>query len=320
MKGSDITVVIPAHNAGRFICETLDGIAAQTVRPAGVIVVNNASTDDTGERLEDWKSRNDLDLRVIETGFGDLANARNIGFCSVATELIAMLDADDIYMPDFLERAVGAFNEVGDLCLFFGNKLLFNENGAVDEPVLEATPLLALAREDMGENTYIVGAGLFEALLNGNFISPSGAVLRRSVAYKARLFTPRLPTGEDRDFFCRLALQGPAAYTLAPVVRYRIHAASIMNSSGMLKLRKNNYRSLVALLMDFDSLDLNDRQRQAIEEALQKLAHAILYHASKKGLAAYRREKLWLRRVHGHSAPAVRSFLRAAYRSVMKSS
>jgi hypothetical protein len=230
-----------------------------------------------------------------------------------------MLDADDIYMPDFLERAVGAFNEVGDLCLFFGNKLLFNENGPVDEPVLEATSLMTLPREDIGGNAYVVRDGLFEALLNGNFISPSGAVLRRSAAYQARLFTPRLPTGEDRDFFCRLAVQGPAAYTLEPVVRYRIHAASIMNSSGMLKLRKNNYRSLVALLMDFDFLDLDDRQRRAIEEALQKLAKGILYHASQKGLAVYRREKRWLHRIHGHSAPAPRSFLRAVYQSVMRS-
>ncbi|MEM9470958.1 MAG: glycosyltransferase family A protein [Pseudomonadota bacterium] len=91
-----IQAVVPAWNAADTLAETLDSIAAQTVLPDEVIVVDDGSTDATAEIA----SSHPLDLKLIRTENRGLPSALNTGIAAGEGDAIAILDADDLWMPE----------------------------------------------------------------------------------------------------------------------------------------------------------------------------------------------------------------------------
>ncbi len=96
----DIAVIIPAHNAERFINHTLDSVAAQTLQPTEVIVIVDNSADATIDLARAHKAP----TRIIETTHKNAAAARNSGIETATSTWLAFLDADDQWKPDHLER------------------------------------------------------------------------------------------------------------------------------------------------------------------------------------------------------------------------
>src|SRR5580704_10544203 len=96
-----ISVVIPCHNAGRWIGETLRSVAAQTCPPHEIIVVDDASSDDSVEQIR----HSGVESRLIGAQCRNAAAARNVGIEAATGDWIALLDADDVWYPNHLERA-----------------------------------------------------------------------------------------------------------------------------------------------------------------------------------------------------------------------
>ena len=103
-----VTVVMPAHNAGHVIGEALGSLAAQTYADWEVIVADDASTDDTATRASEALGGRITVVRS-EHNLGP-AGARNLALREGAGELVAFLDADDLWLPEYLERQVGRFD------------------------------------------------------------------------------------------------------------------------------------------------------------------------------------------------------------------
>jgi glycosyltransferase involved in cell wall biosynthesis len=103
-----VSVVIPAHNAARYIEETLESALGQTYRNLEVIVVDDGSTDTTGEIVE-RSTRSDDRVRLIRTKNQGVAAARNTGIAATTGVYIAMLDADDLWHPEKVGRQVEVF-------------------------------------------------------------------------------------------------------------------------------------------------------------------------------------------------------------------
>ena len=95
---SDVSVVIVARDAERYIGEALASVAAQTVAPREVLVVDHASTDATAEIAHAHGAR------VVRHVTGTIATARNVGIAHARGAAIAFLDADDLWLPRKLER------------------------------------------------------------------------------------------------------------------------------------------------------------------------------------------------------------------------
>ena len=91
-----ISAIVPAWNAADTLHETLDSIAAQTVAPDEVIVVDDGSTDDTARIA----SRHLLNVKLIQTENRGLPAALNTGIAASTGELIAILDSDDLWEPE----------------------------------------------------------------------------------------------------------------------------------------------------------------------------------------------------------------------------
>lgn len=104
-----ISVVVPCYNAERFIGTALRSIADQTLKPHEVIVVDDGSNDASLEVVQSSK----LSVRLLESARRGGAGARNIGIRAAKGEWLAFLDADDVWYPDHLERAMEIVGRCG---------------------------------------------------------------------------------------------------------------------------------------------------------------------------------------------------------------
>jgi len=97
-----ISVVIPAYNAEQFLDETLESVLSQTYENWECIVVNDGSTDKTESIAKKWCEK-DARFRYFYKENSGASDTRNLGIKKARGEYIAFLDADDLYMPNFLE-------------------------------------------------------------------------------------------------------------------------------------------------------------------------------------------------------------------------
>ena len=97
-----ISVVIPAYNAEQFLDETLESVLSQTYENWECIIVNDGSTDNTESIAKKWCEKDARFCYFYKENSG-VSDTRNLGIKEARGEYIAFLDADDLYMPNFLE-------------------------------------------------------------------------------------------------------------------------------------------------------------------------------------------------------------------------
>ena len=102
-----ISVVIPMYNAEETIIETLNSVKTQNVLPFEIIVINDGSTDDSNNIVSDYISKNSLlNITLINKINGGVSTARNAGIKAARGNWIALLDSDDKWFPNKLERQI----------------------------------------------------------------------------------------------------------------------------------------------------------------------------------------------------------------------
>jgi glycosyltransferase involved in cell wall biosynthesis len=109
------SVVVPAHNSAAFIGGALEGVLAQTHHDYELIVVDDASTDNTWEVIQSWRARFGTKLVAIANRQNEgPAGARNVGIGKARGEFVAFLDSDDLWMPEHLANAYDSFQRHGN--------------------------------------------------------------------------------------------------------------------------------------------------------------------------------------------------------------
>ncbi|HEX8295730.1 MAG TPA: glycosyltransferase family A protein [Chthoniobacteraceae bacterium] len=106
-----ISVVIPCFNAARWIAATLRSVAGQSRPPEEILVIDDGSTDDSLEQIRS----SGVSVRLLQTQRANGAGARNAGIAAASGDWIALLDADDLWYPDHLERAESLLSGSGDV-------------------------------------------------------------------------------------------------------------------------------------------------------------------------------------------------------------
>lgn len=100
-----ISIIVPVYNAGIYIEETIAMVCAQTYKNWELILVDDCSLDDSRQRIEAVADRMQGQVRLIKKTVNEgAARARNTGIDHARGRYIAFLDADDIWMPDKLEK------------------------------------------------------------------------------------------------------------------------------------------------------------------------------------------------------------------------
>ena len=123
-----VSIVVPVYNAARYIRKTIDMVCEQTYKDWELILVDDASADNSAEIISDIIESSGKRIRLIrkERNAG-AAEARNTGIDASAGRYIAFLDADDVWMPDKLEKQIAFMEKTGASFAFhsyeFGNEL-----------------------------------------------------------------------------------------------------------------------------------------------------------------------------------------------------
>jgi glycosyltransferase involved in cell wall biosynthesis len=201
-----VSVVIPAYNAAPYIADTVRSVLCQTYQDVEIIVVDDGSTDGTLARLEEFGDR----IRVHQQANGGVARARNTGVGLSTGSWIAFLDADDLWLPNKIERQM----TITDAPLTFTDRYNFGARGDLPELQSLVTPMR--------------GGDLFvPLLLEGNFITSTSVMIRRALFEQLGGFYTGLNGTEDWDLWLRVAERNPIGFCSEPLVRYRFHAAGI---------------------------------------------------------------------------------------------
>lgn len=194
-----VSVIIPTFNMAKWLPNALDSVLAQTYSHWECIVIDDGSTDNTQEVVEHYSSK-DRRIRGVHKESGGPSSARNAGIQISKGELIAFLDADDVWLPTKLTKQVELLSSVssaGLCCTYF-------------EEVDEQLNLLNQWPEIKARNKYsddITPESLLENVsCCGVPGSASSAVVRRECFEKLGLFDTRLRMGEDLDMWYRISL------------------------------------------------------------------------------------------------------------------
>lgn len=207
----DVSVVIPAYNAGRFLEEAVLSALNQTLPPAEVIVVNDGSA----ENYHGLCSLSPI-VRVIDKPNGGTPSARNRGFEEARSEYVANLDADDVWLPWKLKQQMAAWEAKYD-AIFTSGVYWQPHKGRWEIPALrEVVPACRPLT--------------YPEFLCGLPAMPSSMIVRKSVWASLRGFDESRPYGEDQDFYFRLSHAHRTLLVASPLVLYRKHSAAMTAS------------------------------------------------------------------------------------------
>ncbi|HEX8845379.1 MAG TPA: glycosyltransferase family A protein [Pyrinomonadaceae bacterium] len=264
-RAPKISVVIPAYNVAQYIGETLQSVFAQTFKDFEVIVVNDGSpdTDALELALEPYAGR----VIYLKQENRGAAAARNQGLRAAHAPLVAFLDADDLWLPGYLQEQI-AFMEGDGSDLVYSDALLFGDSVFAGRTYMETAP-------SDGEVT-------FQSLVSGQCnVITSGVVARRQLVLDVGAFDEALRNAHDFDLWVRLVRSGARLnYQRRVLLRYRFHEDSL---SGDVLNRIN--RELRVLDKIESAYALSTEERAATRSAREKLEASLKLETGKQHLA-----------------------------------
>lgn len=153
-----VTIVTAAYNAAPYVARTIESVLAQTYPDYEYVIVDDGSTDSTPEIIERYASRV---TRIRQPNAGE-GPARNRGFERAAGEYVAVVDADDVWAADKLERQVTAMDRHPDAGLCYTNAVKIRADGAIIAPrIVPEHPPLTCLRAITGGNPIVTSSVLF---------------------------------------------------------------------------------------------------------------------------------------------------------------
>ena len=281
-----VAVLIPAWNEKAYIVEALDSVASQTRFPDELIVVDDGSSDCTSTIVREWSAKHGITVELMKQERSGVASARNRGLKHTHADLVAILDADDLFMPDHLESAVAAFQHHPELVLCFADVDVLSGKHVVRPSFLADKRVQMLDSEAGANGLQIIAVSPFTSLIRGNYIPVSTSVYRVAALHEIGLYDESLINAADRDLNLRLSRHGPFGFypTRSSHMRKRENSLSVFD-----RLRAQHYRFRVVEKMyeDRDELALSDVEMLDTRKALSEEARLLLAVAAYSGPRAY---------------------------------
>ncbi len=185
-----VSVIIPTFNRAEKICRAVSSVINQTFRDIEIIVIDDASTDNTIERLNDFGSR----IKVIrhDKNMG-VSASRNTGLSSAIGEYIALLDSDDYWLPEKLDVQVAFFKANPDAVICQARELWVRHGKRVNPGKKHLKP----------------SGDIFIQSLKLCLVSPSAVMFKRSLLDEVGMFDEAFPVCEDYDLWLRISYKYP---------------------------------------------------------------------------------------------------------------
>jgi len=288
---AQISVVITAYNEEAFVGTALRSALRQTLPDLEIIVVDDGSEDRTREVVESF---GDERIHLIRQRNQGLSAARNTGIAAAGCELIAFLDSDDVWMPDFCERMAGALNGRPDAGFSYSDAWWLDDASdrfyrasamAVNRPPADPP-------QDPEEFLRLL-------LSRGNFIFVS-TMVRKAVLDEVGGFDTTLTAVEDYDMWIRILAAGHGA--AATGLRLALKRD---RGTSMSRQHRNMFVNLRRVLLD--TAEKRDVPEDVKAVARQRAASLDRSIAAVDGEAPLRAGLIALRSRVGHARKVVLS-------------
>ena len=273
-----VSVVIATYNDARWLPETLESALAQTYLYVEIVVVDDGSTDDTAACVEPYRSR----LRYVRRRHEGLAGARNAGVALATGDFVALLDADDLWLPEKLVTQVAVAERHPESGLIACDGVGFSaacpDTGRLLGLTWQHRLLASPEREITGR--------YHEELIDANQIcAPAQVLIPRRVLREIGPFADSKV--QDYDCYLRIAQRFPVTVHGDLLARYRERPDSM---SGPVDRRGLvwGWDLLRALRSHAGRCGAADRQR--IERRVRAQVRAMAYDAYAYGLTGRRLE------------------------------
>lgn len=194
------SIVIPLYNKERYIADTIQSVLDQNYTDFELLIVDDGSTDGSRDVVEGIA---DPRIRLIKKENGGSSTARNLGFRESKGKYVCFLDADDRYLPGFLDNAralVEKYPEAG----LYGLNYVFSRNGREFHPGFHGIP---------DNEKMVIVPDYFESVLYGEqvVINTANCIPKR-VLEEVEGYDEGMRTTEDQDLWIRIALKHPVAF------------------------------------------------------------------------------------------------------------
>jgi glycosyltransferase involved in cell wall biosynthesis len=251
-----VSVIIPTHDRAAVVVRAIDSVLDQEGAAVEVIVIDDGSSDGTGELLASRYAGDDRVVYVPQPQQG-VAAARNTGLARARGDLIAFLDSDDVWRPGklalqlaCLERLpevgmiwtdMSAVDEAGEVIPGSSLRSIFNYRAGFEELFDHQIALQDMAGAPRGLTGTLYWGDIYDGMVVGNLVLPSAAILTRARLEQVGAYDETLPvSGEDFDFFLRTSRAGPVAFVDVPtVLKQADRGDALTHPSRRLDLARN---------------------------------------------------------------------------------
>lgn len=279
-----LSVVIPAHNAARWIADAIASVQAQPLSPApDIVVVANHCSDDTADIARATGAR------VIDSPAPGPAAARNAGVAASRGEFIAFLDADDLWPADSLPARLALLEATPDAAMVFGDCRQFDDagDGTTRPHVRTLFEQGGLGVDFFGDAARVIDP--LDKLLDADFVTTGGVVMRRDAFEALRGFDTSLALVEDLDLWLRCAARFPLLWHPGLALLRRRHDSNLSRDTTAMQ---RAYIDVLGRLAQWP-------QAQHLAARIDALRRRELRSLARQSLSA------------GHPLTALRQWLRA---------
>lgn len=205
-----ITIIVPLYNKVNEVCRAIDSIFAQTIQDFELIVVDGGSTDGSLDIIKQYDT--DERFNLIHQQSKGVSNGRNEGILSASNNLIAFLDADDEWMPTFLEEIIELYESFPTAGIYATSYVSVYNN------LSQSTDIKGVPNKPWKGimNSYFLST----AMTMRPPFSPSCVAIPKTTFEQVGYFDSRYRIGEDTEFWGRVALSFPIAFSTNENARY----------------------------------------------------------------------------------------------------
>jgi len=295
-----ISVVIPLYNKENEIERCLRSVLDQSLSPLEILLIDDGCTDTSAEKVTAFT---DERIRLIQQTNQGASAARNRGISESKGDLVAFLDADDEWKPDFLATVSGMVDRFPSAALFATGCDIVEEEGRVAAQHYEGLP----ANPDGG-----LIDDFFASMTHYPPVNSSNTLCRRAVFDEVGPFAVGEELAEDWDMWTRIALRHPVAYD--PGVHALYHTAATNRAARGLSFTGRDTALLSTLRTALESGVFAHTRRESVERFMAKHLLEIAKHtiaASDRMTARTRIREAWL--LHGAKGKCIRWWLRSIF-------
>jgi glycosyltransferase involved in cell wall biosynthesis len=271
-----VSVIIPTYNRLPMVKEAVDSVLAQNFEDVELIVVDDGSTDGTAEEIERYGGRVKL-LRIPQNR--GVSVARNRGILQARGKYIAFLDSDDLWVKGKLKTQVAFMEDNPQYPLCYTDEIWIRRGKRVNPGLRHAK----------------YSGWIFEKCLPLCIISPSSALMKRTLFSKVGLFDEALPVCEDYDLWLRITARYPVFFiNKRLIIKRGGHPDQLSNRSW-----GNDRFRVVALEKLLSESFITEEERALVLEEMEKKCKVLAQGFLKRGNEAEGRRYQEMMRQYG---------------------